>query len=198
MLQRLSALTALSVVVLSVGGLALPLAVFAAAAPPASDPDTGARSSVDTTYVVENLDPPGHYRLIVQNTTGIGYINSFRWDPPPGVTVTVIHSTTGGTCSVSNGGLQCSGKIAPPSCTCLPGGKLVVDFYATGSGSMEGMSLQIEQMTPVPWHIPSFLGTASTALDGDAPLCKQATKATKHHKATKAQVNTAAHPCTPR
>jgi hypothetical protein len=179
------------------GGLALPAAALAAAAPPPPPPvdqDTGARAGTDTTWVLRNLDPPGHYELEVINTTAIGYINRFRWTPGPGTTITVISNVVGGHCNIDRGSLECSGKIAPPVCTCLPGGTLTVDFYATGPDPAADMFLALETMTPVPYHIPSFLSPLQ-ALELDLPTCKPATKASPGHKATKAEVNTPLHPC---
>ena len=163
------------------------------------DPDTGAKGGVDGTWVVRNLDPPGHYQLLFQNTSGIGYINSFRWVPPPGLTVTAITGTEGGHCALTGGAIECKGKIAPPTCTCRPGGQLTVNFNATGlnptysngirtSYGMVGMYLQIETVTPVPWHIPSF-EPGTTPQDGDIPLCHKATKTQK------AVVFSKQHPC---
>jgi hypothetical protein len=181
---------------LLLGGLALPAAALAAAAPPPPpvDQDTGARAGTDTTWVLRDLDPPGHYELAVYNTTAIGYINQFRWTPGPGTNITVISKVVGGTCSIDNGSLECKGKIAPPICTCLPGGSLTVDFYATGPSPAANMYLALETITPVPWHIPSFLSPLQ-ALELDLPTCKPATPASPGHKATKAQVSSALHPC---
>ena len=72
------------------------------------------------------------YQLDVQNTSGIGYINQFTWVPPTSLTITAVTSTEGGHCSLVGGSIQCNGKIAPPTCTCLAGGDIVVTFRATG------------------------------------------------------------------
>jgi hypothetical protein len=182
--------------------LAVAAAAHGAAAPPpppppAPDPDTGATSATDTAWVLRDFSPPGRFELIVVNTSSIGYLDQFRWVPPPGTTLTTLTSVKGGTCSITNNTLECTGKIAPPICTCLPGGRITIDFYATGPAPSfgGGMYLQIETMTPVPYHIPSFL-TPAQSLALDLPKCKPATKATKTHKATKAQVSTTLHPCT--
>jgi hypothetical protein len=36
------------------------------------------------------------YQLEVQNTSGIGYINAFSWDPPVNLTITAVTSSEGG------------------------------------------------------------------------------------------------------
>jgi hypothetical protein len=102
-----------------------------------------------------------------------------------------VTSTQGGRCALVGGAIQCTGKVAPPKCTCMAGGELVVTFTAKGlepqtiNGvttwfGMVGAYLQIQQMTPVPYHIPSSLPSDSV----DLPLCK------------KGQTSTKAHPCT--
>jgi hypothetical protein len=175
----------------------------ASAAAPAPNPDpgnTGTRSNqTDAVTVFRFLDPSqGKYQLEVENTSGIGYINNFSWVPPAGFTITAVTSTEGGHCSLATSSsgtrmISCVGGkkgIAPPKCTCLAGGAMTVNFTATGlaptnNGSyttyygVVGSYTNITKMTPVPYHIPSFLSTAPQ----DLPLCK------------KGQKNTAAHPC---
>jgi hypothetical protein len=162
----------------------------AAAAAAAVDPNTLGRGAGDAVAIVRWLSP-GLYQLDVQNTSGIGYINLFSWVPPAGMTITAVTSSEGGKCSLQGGNIVCSGQIAPPTCTCQAGGDLTVNFTATGlqptfaNGywtfyGIQGAYLQIQQMTPVPYHIPSAL----PKYGADLPLCK------KGHKSTKA------NPCT--
>src|SRR5205807_716064 len=105
-----------------------------------ADPgDTGARiGATDAVTIVRFLDPMrGLYQIEVDNTSGIGYINTFDWVPPPNMTITAITSTEGGRCSLQAGNISCVGGkkgIAPPKCTCLAGGKLTVNFTASGNG----------------------------------------------------------------
>jgi hypothetical protein len=154
----------------------------------AADPNTLGKGSADAVTVVTWLSP-GKYMLDVQNTSGIGFINQFTWVPPLGLTITAVTSSEGGRCSLVGGNIQCNGKVAPPTCTCRAGGELTVNFTATGleptfaNGywtyhGFSGDYLQIQQMTPVPYHIPSFLPTGA-----DLPLCK------------KGQTSTKANPC---
>ena len=128
----------------------------------------------------------GRYQLDVQNTSGIGYINQFTWVPPPNLLVTAVTSSEGGKCLLVGGSIQCNGKVAPPDCTCKAGGDLTVTFTAKGleptfaNGywtyyGIVGAYLQIQQMTPVPYHIPSAL----PKLGLDLPLCKKGQKSTK-------------------
>jgi hypothetical protein len=156
-----------------------------------ADPgDVGGRvNASDAVSVVRFLDPSqGKYQLEVENTSGIGYINTFNWVPPASMTVTSITSSQGGRCTVVRNTISCRGGakgIAPPKCTCLSGGTMTVNFTATGNEpkfngtywtyyGIVGSYMQITSMTPVPYHIPSFL--PSTSLD--LPLCKAGQKST--------------------
>jgi hypothetical protein len=170
----------------------------AAVVDPNFDPgDTGARANAtDSVTIIRFLDPTGHppkYQLEIENTSGIGYINTFNWVPPADMTITAITSTEGGRCAIVSGHIACRGGqkgIAPPKCTCMAGGSMLVNFTATGNEptfngqywtyyGIVGSYTQITSMTPVPYHIPSFLPTTVA----DLPLCK------------KGQTSTAAHPC---
>jgi hypothetical protein len=148
------------------------------------DPNALGKGAADAVTVVRWVSP-GTYELDVQNTSGIGYINEFTWVPPASLTVTAIESAQGGKCQLVGGNIQCNGKLPPPNCTCLAGGDLVVTFTATGleptfaNGywsyyGMVGAYLQIQQMTPVPYHIPS-----SKPSGLDLPLCKKGQKSSK-------------------
>jgi hypothetical protein len=148
------------------------------------DPNTLGRGSGDAVSVVSWISP-GTYQLAVQNTSGIGYINTFSWTPPTTLTITAVTKSEGGKCSLVGGDIQCSGKIAPPKCTCAAGGDLTVTFTAKGleptfaNGywtyyGFSGANLRIQSMTPVPYHIPSSLPTFT-----DFPSCKKGQKSTK-------------------
>jgi hypothetical protein len=158
--------------------------VHAAAASTRADPTLG-RGAADAVSIVSFLGPD-RYQLDVQNTSGIGFINQFTWVPPANMTITAVTSSEGGKCKLVGGSIQCNGKVAPPDCTCLPGGDLTVNFTARGleptfaNGywtyyGIVGASLQIQQMTPVPYHIPS----AVPKLGQDLPLCKKGQTSTK-------------------
>jgi hypothetical protein len=166
--------------------LSLLVGAHSAIAAQSADPNTLGKGSADAVAVVRWISP-GTYQLDVQNTSGIGYINQFTWVPPAALTVTAITSSEGGKCALVESSIQCNGKVAPPTCTCLAGGDLVVTFTAKGleptfaNGywtyyGIVGASLQIQQMTPVPWHIPSALPSGA-----DVPLCKKGQKTTKAH-----------------
>jgi hypothetical protein len=158
-----------------------------------TDPDTLAKAGADVADVVRWLgwtgSNSGVYQLQVQNTTGIGYINSFQWNAPTGLTITAVTSSEGGKCSLANNAIHCSGNIAPPTCTCYPGGSLTVNFIASGltptytngyrtNYGIVGESLQIQSMTPVPYHIPSY---QAPGIFKDIPLCAKGQKSTKVH-----------------
>ena len=137
--------------------------------------NTGTRSNqTDAVTIFRFLDPSaGKYQIEVQNTSGIGYINTFNWVPPPSMTITAITSSEGGRCTLVSGGISCVGGkkgIAPPKCTCLAGGAMTVNFTATGNAptfngqfwtyyGIVGSHTDITSMTPVPYHIPSFLSS---------------------------------------
>jgi hypothetical protein len=196
LLLRRVALCVLAAVSLSLGvhgATASTSATTATTANPAGgvDPDTLPKGSADAVTVVRWLSP-GLYQLEVQNTSGIGFIDSFNWVPPANMTITAVTSSEGGQCALVGGDIHCSGKITPPSCTCEPGGDLTVNFTATGLSptyangywtyyGIEGSYLQIETMTPVPYHIPSF----SSGQNLDLPVCK------------KGQTSTKKNPCAP-
>jgi hypothetical protein len=177
---RRAGLLAVVAVMLSIGAQAAGGATLAQTA----DPNTLGKGAADAVAVVRWLSP-GLYQLDVQNTSGIGYINQFTWTPPPALTITAITSSEGGKCTLVGGNIQCNGKVSPPTCTCLAGGDLTVNFTAKGleptfaNGywtyyGIVGAYLQIQQMTPVPYHIPSTLPTGA-----DLPLCKKGQKTSK-------------------
>ncbi len=172
-----------SALLFALGGHAATAAIRSAAAEPAN-PNTLGRGSGDAVVIVRWLGPNA-YQLDVQNTSGIGFINQFVWTPPLGMTVTAVTSSEGGKCSLVGGNIECNGNMRPPACTCLAGGELTVNFTAAGlqptyaNGywtyyGIVGATLQITQMTPVPYHIPSSLNLIS-----DLPLCKKGHKSTK-------------------
>jgi hypothetical protein len=160
-------------------------ATAAAATPPvATDPNTLGRASADVVAIVRWVGP-GSYQLEVQNTSGIGYIDAFNWAPPVDLIITAVTSTEGGKCALVGGSIECTGKVPPPKCTCQAGGSLTVNFTAKGleptfaNGywtyyGFSGARLQIQQVTPVPYHIPSALPTFT-----DLPVCKKGQRTTK-------------------
>jgi len=131
------------------------------ASAPAASPEAAAA------VTIRPLDT-GKYQLEVVNTSGIGFIDTFYWAPPPGVTITAITSSEGGRCKLLSGEISCTTRLAPPPCTCEAGGSMTVNFTATGLAStyangywtsygVVGGYLQIQTMTSVPYHIPSYI-----------------------------------------
>jgi hypothetical protein len=126
----------------------------------------------DNTNASSVLRPLGHgrYELEIQNTSRIGFINSFRWVPPPKLTITAITSSSRGTCKVdSSGSIACVATLPPPKCLCRPsGGTVTVDFttppaevlkiqgYTINSGTL-GARFEVVAMTAVPYLIASTL-----------------------------------------
>jgi hypothetical protein len=176
----------LAAVLFSIGVHAAAASTRAAAATPGGvDPNALGRGAADAVVIVRWVGA-GTYQLDVQNTSGIGYIDQFTWVPPANLTVTAVTSSVGGKCALVGGSIQCNGKMAPPNCTCQAGGDLTVNFTAKGLDptfangywtyhGLVGAYLQIQQMTPVPYHIPSAVPT----LGQDLPLCKKGQKSTK-------------------
>jgi len=167
---------------------------LAADLPPGPDPDQGAKQGNDANVVVRQL-PNGRFELLVQNTSGIGWIDSFQWVPPPGMTVTNISHTSLGACKVVAGAISCTARLKTPKCTCRPGGSMTVDFTATGRDpttqdghpltlGVVGSFLRLTKMSPVPYHIPSWLGGVPTP-NSELPLCKRGQKSTKAHPCAK-------------
>jgi hypothetical protein len=149
------------------------------------DPDTLPKGSDDAVVIVRTLGS-GHYQLEVQNTSGVGFIDSFNWVAPVNLTVTAITGSEGGKCSLVGGNIQCTGAIAPPTCICSGGGTMTVNFSASGleprftNGywtyyGIVGSYLQIESMTPVPYHIGSY----QSGQNVDLPICKKGQVSTR-------------------
>ncbi len=125
--------------------------------------------NTDATSVLRLLGP-GKYELEIQNTSRIGYIDSFRWVPPPKLTITAITSSSRGKCQVdASGSIACVAKLRPPKCLCrASGGTVTVDFttppsvvlkiqgYAVSSSTL-GARFQVVAMTAVPYLIASTL-----------------------------------------
>ncbi len=117
-------------------------------------------SGSDTNVVFRYLN--GSYQLQVLNTSGIGYLNGFVWEPSAGWKVTKIQSTNGASCTLTaKGRISCRGNIQPPKCLCAAGGSVVINFTASptkrDAGYLYGSSpwqFKITKMTPVPYIIP--------------------------------------------
>jgi hypothetical protein len=153
--------------------------------PTAIDPDILAKSAADASWSLEWV-APGKYRLLVQSTSGDGFIDSFDWVAGPGFTITKVTASSSGSCAVKGDTIACVGHLQPPKCTCLPGGSMTIDFTATGDQVKDpkgvvnnygeaGSYIAIKTITPVPYHIPSSLDTPTA----DFPICAAGQKSTK-------------------
>jgi hypothetical protein len=152
------------------------------------DPDELDRSGSDITTSVRELGK-NRYQIVVQNFSDAGFINSFWWKAED-MRITAVTGSSSGTCRVFDSStLQCTGlAIRPPKCTCLAGGSATVTFVATPVNAktaginygVQGSKLRIGEVTPVPYHIPSYLGSENNV---DLPLC------------AKGQASTEAKPC---
>ena len=168
------------------GGGAAPSQSASPSAPPnIIDPDLTGKQTQDVNWSIDWLGN-GKYRLLVQNTSGVGFVNSFDWVAAPGMKITAVTSTSTGSCKVKNNVLACVGNLKPPKCTCLPGGSMTIEFTATGDNTtdpkgvqtsygVQGSYIAVKTVTPVPYHIPSSLSASSA----DIPLCTTGQKSTK-------------------
>ena len=162
-----------------------------------SDQDELDRSGVDVNTTILTL---GHdrYRLYVQNMSDVGFINTLRWkvNGPAGLVgnttaarlIKVTGSSSGVCVLADSSTISCTGlTIPPPKCTCRPGGKLTIDFVAQPTvkeppgrilAIMQNSRTLLGDMTPVPYHIPSFQTPATNA---DLPICAKGQQSTKAH-----------------
>jgi hypothetical protein len=143
-----------------------------AAAADEVDPDQAAKVSTDVNLSLRTLKP-GVYKLLVQNQSGLGSIDSFAWVPGPGWRVTSVLGTSAGKCVVNAGALACNGKVgAPTRCTCLPGGRMTITFTMKGPRPPQpstktgrvvvgtaGGYVVVKSITLVHRHIPTALPT---------------------------------------
>jgi hypothetical protein len=142
---------------------------------PGRDPDTKPEAGQHAQTVVRSLGA-NHYQLLVVNTSDIGFINTFTWLPPRGFRLTAVIKTSDGHCELSAGALSCTGMaIRPPKCACRSGGIATIDFTGRFSDKktsiefgVQGSSLRIGDMTPVPYVIPLHAGVGPAL---DLPIC---------------------------
>jgi hypothetical protein len=122
------------------------------------DPDLLAKSGVDVAWAVMSLGG-NRYELTVQNTSRVGYVETFDWRPPDGDTIVTVSDSSAGSCELVDGRVHCSAlHLKPPTCLCRPGGTETVVFTmrnADDSLGLEGSGLTILEMTPILENIPS-------------------------------------------
>jgi hypothetical protein len=175
------------------------------------DPDELDRGGVDVDTVIRSVGG-NRYQLLIQNASDVGFINTFTWyvngnaglaGKTHAVNLLSVGKSTSGTCklAIDKNSIICTGMtIKPPTCTCLPGGTVTVDFTAvpdyawlkgqpqgkkavlpTQYGIFQNSQTVLGDMTPVPYHIPSYRNSQQNLFD--LPLC------------AKGQPNTTANPC---
>jgi hypothetical protein len=176
------------------------------------DPDEQDRSGVDVTTVIRSVGG-NHYQLLIQNVSDVGFINTFSWyvngeaglaGNTHAVKLLSVESSSSGQCklAVDGNSIDCTGMtIKPPTCTCLPGGTVTVNFTAvpdfawlkssqgkskpallgTHYGIFQNSTTVLGDMTPVPYHIASYRNSQQNLYD--LPIC------------AKGEPNTSAHPC---
>lgn len=158
----------------------------------AADPDQDPEATTDASVTVDALGTD-RYRLIILNTSQIGYLNTFAWSPPALMSIKSIGTVSSGTCHLADGSIACAANLKPPTCSCkADGGALSVDFTAVtkapkndsrvrGRGPVNyGLAysaVRIYSATPVPYLIPSYPEAPKTEVDEAA--CKAGQKTTK-------------------
>ncbi len=129
-----------------------------------ADPDSMNMGGSDVVWTIIPIGG-GRYTLRIQNTSRIGFINSVDWRPPAGDTIEAVQNTTAGSCTVVSGRVSCNGlHLKPPKCLCRPGGTATVTFRMHAADPKLGFvhsALQILDMTPVPYVIPSEPGSSN-------------------------------------
>jgi hypothetical protein len=155
-----------------------------------ADPDSMPMGGGDLAYTVRSVGTDT-YKLLIQNTSRIGFIDTVEFKPPYGAKIEAVETSTAGSCKVLAGRITCTGlHLKPPKCTCRAGGAATVTFkmrVAVQHGLQTGLltsAAQVDAMTPVPWQIPSELGQPVSP-QADLPICKANVASTK------------AHPCVP-
>jgi hypothetical protein len=126
-------------------------------------------NNTDATAILRPLGQ-GKYELEIQNTSRIGYINSFQWTPPPKMKILAVTSSSRGRCTVNPaGGIACATSLPPPKCLCRPsGGSITIDFTTpptvvlkiqghTVNPGILGARLQIVAMTPIHYLVAATL-----------------------------------------
>lgn len=163
--------------------------------PLVADPDSMIRQGQDLQTVVTSASAPHHYRLTITNVSNIGFIGSFQWYPPSGVSIVKLLGSSSGHCVVAgtaglggklfqnallNPEITCDNlNLKPPTCTCKgDGGEVVISLVADRDIGLAG-STRVVSATPVLSIIPSSVQTP------DVPSCASG------------QVSTTAKPCTP-
>jgi hypothetical protein len=149
------------------------------------DPDSSVKGDTGALYTMTALGKDS-YELYVENTSEIGFINTFQWVPPAGLKVTAITHTSTGRCQLAGGSIACDSTLRPPKCTCnASGGNVTIRFTAKslpGTAKNHGWvnaKLRIGNMTPVPYVIPSTPDRISSL--SDLPLCKPGQRTSEAH-----------------
>lgn len=145
-----------------------------------------ANAASDLPYaLIVRIISTDHYQIEVQNGDPSSFIKSFAYTPPDGLTVTAVTGVKGGSCSLTDGTMSCSGKIVPPSCSTCIGASMVVNFtatgleptYADGYYTYYGVLGGVAITGTIPVEKPTF---------SDLPLCGKGKTSTKAHPCAKA------------
>jgi hypothetical protein len=125
-----------------------------------ADPDSMARQGQELATTLTPGRTPHEFRVTVTNTSTIGFVNSFYWVPPSGMTLIKVVGSNSGHCIVDGSPtpkISCDGlKLKPPTCTCRgDGGELVISFLASKDPGMLAGSSAVVSATPVLKVIPA-------------------------------------------
>jgi hypothetical protein len=121
------------------------------------------------------------YELVIENTSGIGFINALSWAPPAGMQLIRVLTARGGRCEVVSGKISCQGVLDPPRCSCAGRVGLTIRFEARNYDSFSTGVLRITRMTPVPYVIPSAAGVRISPLAA-LPLCREHERNSAQHR----------------
>jgi hypothetical protein len=131
------------------------------------DPDLRTKGGADVAWVIRSLGND-RFELSIQNTSRIGYLETFDWRPPSGDTIESVTESSSGSCSLTDGQLHCESlHLKPPACLCQPGGTETVTITMHTSDpdlSIQGSGLVVTEMTPILKNIPSRLGQTSSGV----------------------------------
>ncbi len=178
---------------------------------PGEDPDEQDRDGVDVTTVIrflgndhwqlriQNASDVGFINTFSWHVNG----NAGLAGPTHAALLEAVTGSSAGHCVLTpdKEAISCVGlSLRPPKCTCQPGGSFTVNFIAkpdykwlnslpegpkaelkTQYAIFQNSMTQLGDMTPVPYHIPSFIGPEQS--EEDLPIC------------AKGQASTSATPC---
>ena len=155
MVGRLAPLVAM----LTVASLGGPAGASARHHPKPIPENTQASPGAQNTFTLVRLSDRD-WQLYVENTNYQRFIDVFNWEPPAGLTIRAVSTVEGGTCTLENGAINCSGAIAPASCFTCEGAGMTINFVGESYHYSYG------------WQ-PGILNVTQTSKFPDVRRCKK-------------------------